>query len=56
MQTEQEIVLTLKKDGKLKAIVFNDMKLRTPVLYACEQMDMEEIKTLLQKDMFTDEK
>lgn len=48
IEAELEGVLTIKKDGELLAVVFNDMKKKSQVFYACKEMGAEDIKNLMQ--------
>ena len=48
METELVGVLTIKKDGELVAVVHNDLKKRSQVLYTTKEMGAEDIKSLLE--------
>ena len=41
-----EGVLKVVKNGEVVAIVHNDMKKRSQVIYACKEMGVEDIKNL----------
>ena len=47
-EAELEGVLTIKQDGHLLAVVFNDMKRKSQVFYTCKEMGAEDIKNLMQ--------
>jgi hypothetical protein len=47
IEVELEGVLTVKKDGELVCVVYNDMKKRTQVFTACKDMGVDEIKSLM---------
>lgn len=46
MENNLEGVLTIKKEGVLKAIICNDQKKRAPITYICKEASLEDIQEL----------
>lgn len=47
METREEGVVTILKEGELVGIIYNDMEKRSKILYKCEPMTQEEIVAVL---------
>ena len=43
METKEEGVVTILKEGELIGIIYHDMNKRSKILYKCEPMTQEEI-------------